>query len=497
MTESIVLSVTGGVLGLLLAFWAVAAFRGLSGINVPRLGEASIDKYVLGFTFLVSVLTGILFGLAPAMHGLRGSLNNALKDGGRASSYSVSGGRLRAYLVRSEVALALVLLIGAGLLVRSFQKLLKVDPGFQTEHVLTTQVSLPPAKYPNGPASSDFFRKLISNVKALPGVEAAGTVTRLPLSGSYSSGTIRLEDTSARNAVLDNTFNLPALETDYRWVTPGYFEAMKIPLIRGRIFTDADNTADAPSVAIVDEEFANRFWPGQDPTGKRISYNAVPNSNPPQLMWRTIVGVVGHVKHYALDVQGREQAYFPAVQSPFTRSMFIVVRTGTDPASMTSAVRAQVAALDPEVPMFGVETMDERLADSLTQQQLNMLLLTGFALLALTLAAIGIYGVMSYLVSQRTQEIGLRMALGADRGRVLKLIVLQGLRLAGFGLVIGLVLAFGLARLISGMLYGTSPSDPLTFVGIAVLLAVVAFLASYIPALRATKVDPTVALRTE
>jgi predicted permease len=328
-------------------------------------------------------------------------------------------------------------------------------------------------------------------------VEVAGTVTRLPLSGSYSSGTIRLEDTSARNAVLDNTFNLPALETDYRWVTPGYFEAMKIPLIRGRIFTDADNTADAPSVAIVDEEFANRFWPGQDPTGKRISYNAVPNSNPPQLMWRTIVGVVGHVKHYALDVQGREQAYFPAVQSPFTRSMFIVVRTGTDPASMTSAVRAQVAALDPEVPMFGVETMDERLADSLTQQQLNMLLLTGFALLALTLAAIGIYGVMSYLVSQRTQEIGLRMALGADRGRVLKLIVLQGLRLAGFGLVIGLVLAFGLARLISGMLYGTSPSDPLTFVGIAVLLAVVAFLASYIPALRATKVDPTVALRTE
>jgi putative ABC transport system permease protein len=497
LTESVVLSATGGVLGLLLAVWAVDVFRGLSNINIPRLGEASIDMYVLGFALAISVLTGMLFGLSPAFHVVGPSLQTALKDSGRTSSYGVGGGRLRANLVASEIALALVLLVGAGLLVRSFQHLLKVDPGFQTEHLLTMRVALPQARYPNGAAPSDFFKKLINNVKALPGVEAAGTVTRLPLSGTYSSGTIRLEDTSVPNALLDRSSNLPHIETDYRWVTPGYFEAMKVPVIKGRLFTDADNIADAPPVAIVDEEFANRFWPGKDPTGKRIAYNAVPNSNPPQPIWRTIVGVVGHVKHYSLDVQGREQAYFPAAQNQFTRAMFIVVRTGTDPAAMTSTLRAQVAALDRELPVFGVETMDELLAQSLTQPQVNMLLLAGFATLALLLAAVGIYGVMSYVVSQRTQEIGVRMALGADRSTILKMIVLHGLRLAGSGLLIGLALALLLTRLMKGLLYATSPNDPLTFIGISLLLAAVAFLASYIPALRATKVDPMVALRYE
>ena len=490
LTESVVLSATGGILGLLLAVWAVDVFRGFSNINIPRLGEASIDMYVLGFAIAISVLTGVLFGLAPAFHVVGPSLQTALKDSGRTSSYGVGGGRLRANLVASEVALALVLLVGAGLLVRSFQRLLKVDPGFATEHLLTMRVSLPQAKYPDGAAPSEFFKKLISNVKALPGVEAAGTVTRLPLSGTYSSGTIRLEDTSVPNALTDRTFHLPYLETDYRWVTPGYFEAMKVPLVRGRMFTEADNQADAPPVALVDEEFARRFWPGKDAIGRYISFNTVPNSNPPQLMWRTIVGVVGHV-------EGREQAYFPAGQVQFTRAMFIVVRTGTDPAAMTSTLRAQVAALDPELPVFGVETMDELLAQSLTQPQVNMLLLTGFAILALLLAAVGIYGVMSYVVSQRTQEIGVRMALGADRGTVLKMIVLHGLKLAGFGLLIGLGLALGLTRLMKGLLYATSPNDPFTFIGISLLLAAVAFLASYIPALRATKVDPMVALRYE
>lgn len=497
LTESIVLSLTGGVLGLLLAIWAVDAFRGLSNLNIPRLGEASIDKYVLGFSFVISVFTGVLFGLAPAFHAARSNVQGALKDSGRTSSYGVSGGRLRAYLVASEVALALVLLVGAGLLVRSFQRLLRVDPGFQTEHLLTMRLSLPAAKYPNGTAPSDFFKKLITNVKTLPGVEAAGTVTRLPMSGTYSSGTIRLHDTSAPNAALDPVFHLPYLETDYRWVTPGYFETMKVPLVRGRMFTDADNNADAPPVAVVDEKFANRFWPGKDPLGESIAFNTVPNSNPPQLVWRTIVGVVGHVKHYSLDVQGREQAYFPAAQLPFTRAMFVVVRTSNDPNAMISEVRAQVTALDPEVPVFAPQTMDELLSQSVTQSQVNMLLLAGFAALALVLAAVGIYGVMSYLVSQRTQEIGVRMALGASRTNVLQMIVLHGLRLAGAGLLAGLIAALLLTRLIKGLLYGTSPSDPLTFIGIALLLAAVALLASYIPALRATKVDPMVALRYE
>jgi predicted permease len=497
LTESVVLSAVGGIVGLLLAYWSVSAFRGLTNVNIPRLGEATIDAYVLAFAFAVSVLTGLVFGLAPATHAVASSLNSALKDSGRTSSYGIAGGKLRSYLVASEVALALVLLICAGLLVRSFERLLRVDPGFQSEHLLTMRITLPTAKYKDGTAPSTFFKKLIMQVKDLPGVQAAGTVTRLPMSGSYSSGTIQLEDTSARNAVFSRQFNLPYLETDYRWITPGYFDAMKIPLIKGRLFTDADNEADAPPVGIVDEEFANRFWPGQDPTGKRISWNMVPNSNPPQPAWTTIVGVVGHVKHYALDVQGREQAYFPAAQAQFTRNMFVVVRTGTDPSAMISSIRSQVSTLDPEVPLFAVQTMDELVTDSLAQRQLNMLLLAGFATLALVLAAIGIYGVMSYLVSQRTQEIGVRMALGASRADVLKMMVLHGLKLAGAGLLVGLALALALTRLISGLLYGTSPGDALTFGVIAVLLAAVAFLASYIPALRATKVEPIVALRYE
>jgi len=497
LTESVVLSVTGGVLGLLLAYWAVNTFRGITGMDIPRLGEVAIDKYVLGFAFAVSVLTGLIFGLAPATHAVGSSLNSALKDSGRTSSYGTAGGKLRSNLVAAEVALALVVSICAGLLVRSFQRLLKVDPGFKTEHLLTMRISLPSAKYPNGTAPSNFYKKLINQVKALPGVQAAGTVTRLPMSGTYSSGTIQLEDTSAHNAVFSKQTNLPYLETDYRWVTPGYFEAMKVPLIKGRMFTDADNEPDAPGVALVDEEFAQHFWPGQDPTGKRIAWNSVPNSNPPQPIWRTIVGVVGHVKHYSLDVQGREQAYFPAAQAQFTRGMFVVARTATDPTAMAASIRSQVAALDPEIPVFSVESMDELVTQSLTQRQVNMLLLASFAALALTLAGIGIYGVMSYLVSQRTQEIGVRMALGASRADVLKMIVIHGLRLAGVGLLAGFLLALALTRLISGLLYGVSPGDPLTFAALALVLAAVAFLASYVPALRATKVEPVVALRYE
>jgi putative ABC transport system permease protein len=497
LTESLVLSVSGGLLGVLLAVWGVRAFRSLSNLDIPRLGEANVDIYVLGFALAISVLTGLVFGLAPATHAVGTDLNCALKDGGRSSSHGVAGGRLRANLVISEVALAMVLLVGAGLLVRSFQRLLKVDPGFRGDHLLTMSVTLPKAKYPDGLKPSAFYKELVATVKTLPGVEAAGTVTWLPMSGTYSSGSVALEDTSIRNATISPQTNLPYIETDYRWITPGYFEAMKVPLRKGRMLTDADNDAAAPRVALIDEEFANRFWPGKDPIGKRIAYNTVPNTNPPQPIWCTIVGVVGHVKHYALDVQGREQAYFPAAQADFTRNMSVVVRTANDPAALSSAMRSQIAALDPELPVYNVDTMDQLLTQSLTSRQMNMLLLVSFALLALTLAAVGIYGVMSYAVTQRTQEIGVRMALGASRNNVLKMIVLHALRLAGAGVAAGLVLALLLTRLISGLLFGVSASDPLTFAGITILLAMVAFLASYLPALRATKVDPLVALRYE
>ncbi|HYL92391.1 MAG TPA: ABC transporter permease [Alphaproteobacteria bacterium] len=501
LTESVVLAMAGGVLGLLLAYWGVEAFRGLSQMNIPRLEEIAIDKIVLGFAFGISVLTGFVFGLAPAIHAVGASLVNSLKDSGRGVSSGVAGNRLRAHLVVSEIALALVLLVGAGLLVRSFQHLLAVDPGFQTEHLLTMRLALPQARYPNGPAPAAFYKNLVERVKAIPGVQAAGTVTRLPLSGTYSSGTIFLEDTGARNAVISKKYGMPYLETDRRWITEGYFDAMKIPLRKGRKFTEADDRADAPPVVIVDEDFANRFWPDKDPIGKRLAYDTVENSNPPQPNWRTIVGVVGHVKHYGLDVEGREQAYFPAAQVGYARNMFLVVRTSIDPSSITSAVRAQLASLDPQLPIFGIETMDDLLTASLVQRQVNMLLLVSFSLLALVLAAIGIYGVMSYSVTLRTNEIGVRMALGAGRQDVMRMILNNGLRLAGIGLTAGLLLALSLTwlvnRLAPGLLFGVRATDPITYVVIALLLGAVAFGASVIPAFRATRVDPMIALRYE
>jgi putative ABC transport system permease protein len=488
LTESVVLGLCGGGLGLLLAGWAVDAMRGLGGEVLPRLAEVRLNPVALGFTFVISVFTGLVFGLAPALHFSGRGLHDNLKDAVRGSSPAAGRQRLRSILVVSEVALSLLLLVGAGLLLRSFYRLVKVSPGFETDHVLTMQLSLPENKYKPGPAVNDFYKLLLSKVRALPGVKAAGAVRNLPLSGSYQSGGVTVEETSAANVPRLPQSHRAFIETDKRPVTPGYFEAMQIPLLRGRLFTEADD-AQAPPVAIVDADFANRFWPGQDPLGKRITVE----SNE----WRTIVGLVGHVKHYALNIKGREQAYVPQQQNLHSRTMFLVVRTAGDPAGVTGAIRLQVAGMDAELPLYSVKTMEELLGASIAQPRLNLLLLGLFAALALLLAAVGIYGVLAYAVTQRTREIGIRLALGAEPNAALLLVVRQGATLALTGIALGLAGSLVLTRFISTLLFGVSPTDPLTYAAVSGLLLMVALAASYIPALRATRVDPIVALRYE
>ena len=488
LTESVVLALCGGGLGLLLAWWAVDAIRSLGREILPRLAEVRVDPMVLAFTFGVSVITGLLFGLAPALHSTGASVQNNLKEGGRGSSASRGRQRLRDILVVGEVALSLLLLVCAGLLMRSFDHLLKVSPGFQTDRVLTMQLSLPGNKYKAGAAVTAFYAQLLERVRALPGVMAAGAVRNLPLSGSYQSGGVTVEDTAATNVPRDPQTHRAFIEADKRPVTPGYFEAMQIPVLKGRAFAEADD-AQAPLVAVVDPDFAALFWPGQDPIGKHIK--AESNG------WRTIVGVVGHVKHYALNVKGREQVYFPQAQCLYAQTMFLAVRTAGDPAGLTNAIRKQVRQMDPEQPIYAVNTMEELLDASVAQPRLNLVLLGLFAGLALLLAAVGIYGVLAYSVTQRTREIGIRLALGAQPNDALLLVVRQGLALALVGIGLGLAGALVLTRFIATLLFGVTPTDPLTYTAVSVLLLAVALAASYIPAVRATRVDPIVALRYE
>jgi len=497
LTESLVLAVAGGVLGLLIAYWGVYALHMLVPDNLPRMDEVRVDPLVLLFTLGISLLTGIVFGLAPAWHIGRANLQDTLKETGQSTSAARGTRRLRGSLVVSEIALAVLLLVGAGLLIRSFNHLLQVRPGFEPQHLLSMRLSPPARAYPDGAPINAFYQQVLNRVKTIPGVQAAGAVSELPLSNSYSSGSTFVEQTSVtdlpRYAPINN---LPYIEADYRTAAPGYFEAMQIPLVRGRFLTDAD-TADAPFVAVVDRDFASRFWPNEDPIGKRIAINTIPKSNPLLPQWCTVVGIVGHVKHYGPDVSGREQAYFPLAQSPFFRSMYLTVRTTLEPSSVTSAVRQQVLAVDKNMPVFEVSTMDQLLSNSVVQPRLNLTLLVTFAALALVLAAVGIYGVMAYTVTQRTHEIGIRMALGAQGEDVLKQVLTEGAWLAGIGLALGLAGSLAAGRLIATLLFGVKPTDPLTFAAVAVILASVTLAACYIPARRATRVDPLVALRYE
>lgn len=484
LTESVVLATVSGAIGLLLAYLGLKALIAIAPDNVPRLNEMSIDARVLVFTIGVSMITGIIFGLVPAFQASKPDLNETLKEGGRGSTGGARGRRVRSILVVAEIAFALVLLTGAGLMIRSFIRLQEVKPGFKPENLLTMRLRLPQTKYADAAQLTPFYQQLIERVRALPGVRTVGTVSHLPLSGAYQSGTITVEQPSAS---VDNA----SFECDRRITSPDYFEAMGIEVMNGRPFNDHD-AQSALMVCIVDETFARRFWPNEDPLGKRVKIGGSQSTNP----WLTIVGVVAHVKHYGLSAQGREFIYFPYTQAP-ARQMFLAVRTEGDPSNLIGSVRKEIAGMDPDQPIADIRNMEQIVYGSVAQPRFNMLMLGIFAVVALILAAVGVYGVMNYSVAQQTHEIGIRMALGAQQSHILSMVIQQGCLLVGIGVAIGLAGAFVITRFMSSMLYDVKAMDPATFGGVAVILALVALVASYIPARRATRVDPMIALRYE
>ncbi len=486
LTESVLLSVAGGLGGLALAFFAIKGLVASNPVNLPRLDVVGIDGTVLAFTGGITLLLGLLFGLAPALQAARPALHGVLKDGVRSSH---AGGGLRAALVISEVALAIVLLIGAGLMIKSFRRWISVDPGFKAGGVLTMGVSLPEAKYGTKEQQVAFFDQLRHAIAALPGVTAVGGNVALPMSNNNWTRSFNVEG-----------YQTPAHANgpwgDFRTVTPGYFEAMGIPVKQGRAIDETD-VAGARRIVVVDEVLAQKYWPGQDPIGKRLGYGG--RNNDPD--WLEVVGVVGHVMQNSPKDDEHTQIYQPFAQSPFTQ-LGLAIRTRGEPLALLPAVRRLVLAIDPQQPIYDEKSMEERVSGSSSQPRFLSLLLGLFAAVAATLAAVGIYGVMSYTVAQQTRELGIRLALGAETGNVLRLVLNQGLVLAGVGVGIGLAGAFALARLVASQLiqktlFQTNAADPMVFSVVAAGLVVVALVATWIPARRATRVDPIVALRAE
>ncbi|HEV2802106.1 MAG TPA: ABC transporter permease [Pyrinomonadaceae bacterium] len=480
LTESVLLSLVGGALGLLLAMWANDLLLALSAGAIPRIEGAGLDARVLLFTFAVSALTGIVFGLAPALQASKTDLNEMLKDGGR-TTYGTTRGRVRALLVVSEVALSLVLLVGAGLLIKSFARLSAVDPGFDTENVLTMTVFLNGKKYPRDEEHPVFFDAVVERARTLPDVEHVGLVSNLPVSGNFDRISIYPEGQLIAEG--------EAQDTEQYMVNADYFGALRIPLREGRIFTSEDRS-EAPPAVVVSESTAHNFWPNESAVGKRIKTGDA--SNP----WLNVVGVVGDVRHYGLDKPANMQIYRPHAQRP-SQQMTLVVRTRTEPEAHAGRVREQLWAVDRDQPVYDIKTMREYVADSIAERRFSMLIVAVFALVALLLAVVGVYGVMSYTVAQRTHEIGVRMALGARGTDILKLVIGQGMILALAGVATGILAAFVVTRAMSSLLFGVSALDASIFTAVAVLLASVALLACYIPARRATRVDPLVALRYE
>lgn len=482
LVESVILAALGGAMGVLFAVWGLEGLRAFMPAGVPRAETIAIDGWVLAFALGVSVVSGIIFGLAPALHSSRADLSRSLKEGERSVSETRSRRRVRSVLVVSEFALAMVLLISAGLLIKSFIRLIEVKPGFDPKNVLTMNVILPP-RYENPADMTNFYRTAIERFQNVQGVRAAGAVFGLPLGDMSVNGDFTIEGKPPIAA---------GVTASKLVVSRGYFRAMGIPLLSGRLFNETD-TDKSPNVVIISENMAEMFWPGEDPIGKRMQpgFRSKPMC--------TVAGVVGNVHQDGFAKKPPMAIYMPDSQAPvfLLSAAAFVVRTDSHPQAFASTFRRELQEIDKELPLYDVRSMEELVSRSVSEPRFNMLLLAVFAGLALALASIGIYGVMAYSVAERTREIGIRMAMGAQAEDVVKLVLRQGTGLILVGLALGLAAAFALTRVISSFLFGVSATDPLTFVGIAVLLGAVALMACYIPARRATKVDPIVALRYE
>jgi putative ABC transport system permease protein len=481
LAEALLLALIAGGLGLLVALWVVEALKTMNPANLPRLDELSVDGRVMAFGLLISLVTGVLFGLFPALQASRPDLNETLKEGARGSG-GAGGQRVRGALVIAEVALSVALLIGAGLLLRSFSKLQDVKMGFEPENLLTMRISLPRSSYPGDQEAWAFYTRLLSEVKALPGVQDAALTSQTPIGGGGTSGEVQIP---GRAAAPDGS--MPS--SGWRVVSPGYLRTLGIPL-RGRDFDERD-TAESQPVTIISEEMARRFWPGEDPLGRPVTLRSLGNRT------YTIIGVAGDVRSVGPDTEPGPMAYVSTAVFARAIQSSLVVRTRTEPAAQTSVVRGVLRSIDANAPVFDIQTVEQRLYDSLGSRRFNMFLLGSFAGVALLLASVGLFGVMAYLVSQRTREIGVRLALGARPRDVFRLVIGRGMLLALVGAAVGAVGAFGLARFLETLLFQITPTDALTFTVAPALLLGVALLACYIPARRAMKVDPMVALRYE
>ena len=483
LTESLLLAACGGVLAMLLTAWAVKAVSALDLPQIPRLDEVSVDGRVLAFSLLISLLTGIAFSLIPALQISRTDFRNALQEGGKSSA----GSRrrfARQALVVLEVAVALLVTVSAGMMVQSYRQLQRVDPGYKTDNVLTFELRLPATKYPEPQQQAMFFNQLLERFRNVPGVVQAGAVNAVPLGVVQVTGEVVTEGAATVPGQLNPT-------VAWRKTSPGYFPAMRIPLLQGRDFTESDNERSEP-VVIVDQTTARRLWPNQNPVGKRL--RLVGQSAPED--WRNVIGVVGDIRHEGLETVSTEQIYIPIPQFPHP-FMYVVLRTSSDADAMAAQARRTVLDLDRDQSIFRVETMATKLNRSTAWRRFYTAMLATLALVALVLAGIGVYSVMAFSVAQRTREIGIRMALGAERGKVIQMVVRQALLVVGLGVLVGLAAALGLLRLIANLLYGVAANDFSILIGGALVLTVLALLASYLPAHRASRVDPLISLRTE
>jgi putative ABC transport system permease protein len=483
LTESLLLSALGGVVGLMLAWWGIGVLTAFSPPDMVSLEKISINPTVLAFTMAVSFLTGIIFGIAPALEATRLNTSEMLKEGGKSTAGSPRVRRLRAAFVIAEIALSLVLLIGAGLMVKSLLRLQSVNPGFEADNLLTMRVILPGSKYKEDAQRIAFFQQAVERIKALPGVKSAGAVSFLPFTGLGAATGFKIEGRPDAGPG-------QKLVTDVRVADENYFRAMSIPVISGRTF-NADEETEKRHVVVINETLARKYFAGEDPVGKRLTIDMTDSPVPTE-----VIGVVGDVKHMSLDTETKAMVYWPHPELAYS-GMTIVIRTTNDPLQLAAPAQAAIQAIDPNQPVSDIRTMNQLLAESVARARFNTLLLGLFSAVALVLAAVGIFGVISYSVTQRTHEIGIRMALGASASDVLSMIVRQGMMLAIIGVGLGLLAAFALTRLMQSLLFEVSASDPLTFAFVSLLLASVAFLACYIPARRATRVDPMTALRYE